>query len=196
MKKFCLILLTVLTVSCSKFKKDYKVVDASSNKRPSWVEKEKYKASAKDEYKYFVSKGENTNQRLCEKTATARATNVVASEIANELVDAYNQSIKNNNSNVSEITSEDLKQTVNMYLAGVENDEKYWEKRKYSTELGAEKDYNQFVCYALIRIKKKTYDNALNASIDRMMDRLKRSEKDADKVNQISNEIKENLLNN
>ena len=196
MKKICLILLAVLTVSCSKFKKDYVLVDASSKKRPSWVEKEKYKASSKDEYKYFVSKGENVNQRLCEKTAVARATNVVAAEISNELVDAYNQSIKNNNSNVNEITSEDLKQTVNMYLAGVENDEKYWEKRKYSTELGAEKDYSQFVCYALVRMNKKTYNNALNASIDKMMDRLKRSEKDSNKVNQISNEMKENLLNN
>ena len=187
--------MAVLTVSCSGFKKDYKIVDASG-KKPSWVEKEKYKASSKDEYKYFVSKGENVNQRLCEKTATARATNVVASEIATEIVDAYHQSIKNNNVDVSEITAEDLKQTVNMYIAGVENDEKYWEKRKYSTDLWADKDYNQFVCYSLVKMNKMTYNNALNASTDKMIEKLKKTEKNMNKVNQLSRELKDNLLLN
>lgn len=192
-KLFCLAVMAFMVVSCNGIKKDYIVTDASYLPQPKWVKKGKYNASKKDEYKYFVSKGDNVNQRLCEKTAQARATAIVASEISNEIVDTYNNVIDSKDIDANEVASEKLEQNIKMFLAGVENEETYWEKRKYSKELGAEQDMSKYQCYALVKMNKKTYNNVLNASIDKMMTLVSTSPENKDLV---KNELKEQLIEN
>ena len=170
MKKVILsAILGISVMSCSNLKKDYIITDASYLPAPKWVKKGKYETSKKDEYRYFISKGENVNQRLCEKTAKARANLAVASEIANSINDAYKNIINSNENESTEITSEKLQQNVKLNLAGVENEETYWEKRQYQTKLGAGKDIVKYQCYSLVKMNKENYSKAVNLSVNKML---------------------------
>ena len=180
----------VLLASCSGFKKDYIVTDASYQPAPKWVKKGTYGESSKNEYKYFVSKASDINQRLCERGAQARATNVVANELATKINNAYNSAIDSNQEEAKEISSETLKQSISLYLAGIQNHETFWEKRKYTKELGAEKDETRFQCYALVRMDRKVYNRMINASIEKMLESIQ----DFDKKDEISHDMKKQLL--
>lgn len=174
-------------VACNKIKKDYTVTDASVQKQPKWVKEMAYKPK-KGEYKYFVSKSDNINQRLCEKGAETKARAVVASEIASEIYDAYEETVKDDNSKINNISSANIKQTVSLYLAGVEADEKYWEKRSYKKSLGAEEDLNKFFCYSLMRMNKEAYKKVVDLSLDKMFGKVKNDE--------VKEEIKNKLVEN
>lgn len=183
MKKVILsAILGISVMSCSNLKKDYIITDASYLPIPKWVKNGKYETSKKDEYKYFISKGENINQRLCEKTAKARANITVATEIANNISDAYKNIINSNENEFNEITSEKLQQNISLYLAGVENEETYWEKRQYQTKLGAGKDMVKYQCYSLVKMNKENYNKAVNLSVEKML-------------SSISNEVKQGVIN-
>lgn len=189
MKKVILsALLGLSVVACSGIKKDYNITAASYLPEPKWVKKEKYKASKKDEFKYFVSKAENVNQRLCEKTANSRANLVVASEIAMTIEDAYKNAIKSTDGEASELSSEQLKQTVKLNLAGVQNEETYWQKRQYLVSLGASEDIIKYQCYSLVKMTKENYNRAVNASVDKIMKDITMENKE-----QITESIKEKV---
>lgn len=180
------LLLPLLLVSCNSVKKDYVVTSASYSPVPKWVKKESQK-SDKD-YKYFVSKAENVNQRLCEKTATARANLTIASEISTTINNTYKSVIESKDEEAKELSNEVLEQSVKVYLAGVEQGESYWEKRKYTKELGAEKNITKYQCYSLVKMNKKNYEKAVNASIDKMMSLLEEDNKE------LKEEIKNKVL--
>lgn len=183
MKKALLsVVLGISVISCSNIKKDYIIADASYLPAPKWVKKGKYETSKKDEYKYFISKGENSNQRLCEKTARSRANLVVASEISSNIEDVYKNIINSNESESSEVTSEKLQQNIKLNLAGIENEETYWEKRQYQTKLGASKDVTKYQCYSLVKMNKENYNKAVNLSVEKML-------------SSISNEVKQEVIN-
>lgn len=190
MKKILLLAIIIATTACSNFKKDYVVVDASTNSKPKWVKKENYKTSSKSEYKYFVSKNDNVSQKLCEKGAMAKASAVVASEITMQLNDIYRNVVESKGKEFEDIANENLEQSVKMYLAGIEKDEMYWEKRKYSTELGAEKDVSKYQCYALIKMNRISYNKVLNLSIEKMMDLIS-----SDNKEEIESDIKDKMIN-
>lgn len=178
-------------VSCSNIKKDYEIRDASYLPAPKWVKEGKQKSSSKDEYKYFVSKAENVNQRLCERTANTRANLVVASEIANVINSAYENVINSNADEYSEISNEKLQQNVNIHLAGVQNEESYWEKRQYLVQLGASKDVVKYQCYSLVKMNKENYDKAVNLSLDKMMSSISN-----DKKAEIKEDVKNEIIKN
>lgn len=180
------LLLSLLLASCSSIKKDYVITSISYSPTPKWVKKE-YQKPDKN-YKYFVSKAESTNQRLCEKTASARANLVVASEISTMINNTYKNVVESKNEEAKELSNEILEQSVQVYLAGVEQEENYWEKRKYTKELGAEKDIVKYQCYSLIKMNKKNYEKAVNASIDKMMRLLQEDNKE------LKQEIKDKVL--
>lgn len=193
MKKILLSTLFGLTIiACSNnLKKDYIITGASYLPQPKWVKTGKYETSKKDEYKYFISKADNINQRLCEKTANVRANLVVASEISNTVEDAYNNTISSNENKANELTSEKLQQTIKLFLAGIENEENYWERRSYRKELGATENIQKYQCYSLIKMKKTNYDKIVNLSIDKMLSTM--NIKDKQKV---AKNIKNNIINN
>ena len=178
-----------LVVACSGVKKNYVIVDNSYSPKPKWVKKEHYEPSKKDEYKYFISKAENVNQRLCESTASARANLVVASEIANNIDNAFKNTINSNDDEANTITTEKLQQTVKLQLAGVENTERYWERRQYLKKLGAEEDKTRYQCYSLLRMKKDSYNKAVDASLNKMMSMI-----NSDNKQEIINNVKDKLL--
>ena len=162
-----LLLLPLILASCNSVKKDYIITSASYSPTPKWVKKESQEEDKL--YKYFVSKAENTNQRLCEKTASARANLVVASEISTMINNTYKSVVESKNEEAKELSNEILEQSVKVYLAGVEQAENYWEKRRYTKELGSEKDITKYQCYSLVKMNKDNYNKAVSASIDKMM---------------------------
>ena len=66
--------------------------------------------------------------------------------------------------------------------------ETYWEKRKYSTELGAEKDKTAFYCYQLSRVDRKKHDTIINEMFERELRNIKND--------QVKEEIKEQVKKN
>ncbi len=176
-----------LLMSCNKIRKDYIVTDASVQNQPKWVKKMVYNPK-KSEYKYFVSKADNINQELCQKGAEVRARAVIASEIASEIYDAYEETAKSNNIEDNELATANLKQTVSVYLSGAEVDEKYWEKRSYKKNLGAEKDINKYFCYTLMKMNKENYNKVVNLSLDRMFRKVQ--------MDDIKEEVKNKLIKN
>lgn len=194
--KIIILTLTLVLSACgSKIKKDYIITDASVEKQPSWVKKMVYKTK-KNEYKYFISRAENVNQRLCEKGAEARAKIVVAGEIATEIENNYNEVIKSKDLKASESVTNNLKEVVSMYLAGVEVEEKYWEKRNYKVSLGAENDVNKYSCFVLVKMNKNNYDKAVNLSLDRMFDKIRNKTMDKNTKDEVKEEIKNKILDN
>lgn len=167
MKKSTLILFGGIAVlaACSSFEPDYTVTDASHASRPDWIQPENVKESGsssnRKEHRYYIDSAENINQRLCLKSAEARATQKVASEIAQEVVSRYEERAQSDNQTALEQVKEKLEQNIQVSLHGVRVQSSYWEKRAYKQELGAPKDYTSYKCDVVVKIKKAELIQAL-----------------------------------
>ncbi|MCQ2914513.1 MAG: hypothetical protein MJ247_04900 [Alphaproteobacteria bacterium] len=174
MKKiYSVLALAALTSACSTFKPDYEVVNASHEKAPKWITQENaYKADdgsgSKTTHRYFVDDATNLNQRLCLKAAETRATGKIASEIAQEILDKYQEIQESSgekveaDDKVNTKAKEVLTQDVKTRLHGVSVINKYWEKRRYKQELGAEKDYTGFKCNVVVRLSNENLAEAIS----------------------------------
>lgn len=196
MKKINAVIILSLCIlnACTTFKKDYVITDASRNSKPKWVKMESKESD--NEFHYFVSYANNANQRLCEKSAIARATAIVAGEISNTIVDNYKENNINENGNINDISKEDLQQDILMYISGVKKEEGYWEKRQYSSDLGAIDNKSEYKCYALMKIDKDTYKKIMDLSIEKMMNKISNDEGEAKKEMQEEIETTNNDIEN
>ncbi len=184
MKKMTVALLALCSVSaCASFKPDYEVKDASESSRPAWtVQNKAYKSDdsdAKNTHRFFVEDAENVNQRLCLKSAEARATQKVASEIAQELIAKYEEKTQSKNDKATAQAKDNLQQSIKVNLHGVAVQGKYWEKRRYLKELGAEKDLTAYHCDVVVKISNAALAEALQAYKDKTMKTLKGEDKQA-----------------
>ena len=150
------------------FKIDYELADASEKALPTWIqEPSKAEKSAEDrkKFRYFTNESANTNQRLCEKSAEARATAHIASEIAQFMKNSYAEATQGGASEeVTEYMQEHLAQEAQSFLTGVSVIGKYWEKRNYKESLGAREDLTKFYCYAVVKMSKKDVEKAVERS--------------------------------
>ncbi|MDD4519328.1 MAG: hypothetical protein PHI50_00375 [Alphaproteobacteria bacterium] len=167
MKKTALLLPMMLLASCSSFKPDFVVTDASEGSVPSWISQKKaYKSETEDtvkDYKYYVNDAENTNRRLCLRSANVRATQKIAEQIAQEIVSNYEEDIDSNNDISTTAIKSHIEQNIKVSLHGVSAQDSYWEKRAYKKELGAKKDYQAYKCNVVVKIKKANLIEALEA---------------------------------
>lgn len=174
-------ILTLVLSACAGFKPDYIVRDASENSRPSWtVQKNAYKSddsANKKKFRYYVNDAENPDQRLCLKSAEARATQKVASEIAQEIASRFSEKANSHDDESTRKVKEDLEQNIKVSLHGVAVQGKYWEKRQYSRELGAEKDKTAYKCDVAVRISNEALAEALEAYKTKTLNSLKESDK-------------------
>lgn len=188
------LLLATLLTSCSHKKLDYIVTDYSHDKKPVWVNDikkfEKKKDNEANKFKYFRSEGESINKRLCEKSAIVNTNIVIAGEISNELDNLYTglTEVQMEEMMLSDNKKEETKNRIKNRLVGVELRETYWEKRKYSTELGADKDKTSFHCYQLSRVERKKHDTIINEMFERELRNIKND--------QVKEEIKEQVKKN
>lgn len=154
-----------LLSACSSFKPDYVVTDASESSKPFWTQQSKAhkidSSSEAREYRYFVNDAQNINQRLCLKAAETRATQKVASEVSQELMSSFEEKNKSEDDAANTKIKETLQQNIQVNLHGVIVADKYWEKRAYKKEMGAEKDYTAYKCDVVVKIKKSDLADSL-----------------------------------
>lgn len=171
-------LLSVLIVSCSsgpkerEFKVTYSVVNASQKVEPNWLnEPEKGERKEKDvkKHDYFVSESEHKNKRLCVKSAEARATAKVASEISQYIKNYYEENVSGNQDEAAiSYMNENLTQDAQAFVVGAKVYRTYWEKRKYDMEKGASEDREVYACNALIKMNKSNLAKAIKRAVKKI----------------------------
>lgn len=181
-KKISILCVLLSLGACSSNKKlDYTITDYSNEKKPVWIENlkkfEKKKDNDANTYKYFKSESESINKRLCEKSAIANANVAIASEITNQVDNLYSglTEVQLEETLLSDTKKEQTKNLIKNDLVGVESKESYWEKRSYSTVLGAEKDKVTYYCYQLSRVKRSVHDQIINEMVNKTMKNIKNS---------------------
>ena len=150
------------------FKVDYDLVEASDKQLPDWIKdpsKAEKLSSERKKFRYFVNESSNDSQRLCEKSAEARATAHIAAEIAQFMKNSYAEATQAGASEeVSEYMQEQLAQEAQSFIVGASIVKKYWEKRSYKEALGASEDKVKFYCYAAVKMSKKDLEKAIDRS--------------------------------
>ena len=194
-KKISLLLFASCLGACSShIKPDYIITGASHDKKPVWVQNvkkyEKKKENEADKYKYFRAEGTSINKRLCEKSAIDNTNITIAGEISTEVNNLYTGliNVTGEESLVNDDKREETKSLIKNNLSGVEPRESYWEKRKYSTELGADKDKVVYYCYQLSRVKRSVHDNLINEMVNKNLKKIK----DEDKKEEVKKIVEEN----
>lgn len=179
--------LTVAAVSlltaCAGFKPDYKVKEASDSSKPAWtVQSKTSKIDSSAERKtnrYFVADAVNVDKGLCLRSAEVNATRKIASEVAQEIMGAFEENRKSADDSANVKMKEKLEQNIQVNLHGVVVAEKYWERRAYMKALGAEKDYTGYKCDVAVKIKKDALADALEMYKAKTMRTLKGEDKAA-----------------
>lgn len=177
-----LLALLVMAVGCGSSSKDkepepreferpYKVVDAKTGVIPLWINEPQEWASKNDktdakDHRYFVYDTElkNSRQIACQ-IAKARATGSIASEITQFIKQSLGQSAQGDPTDTDERLEEyvesTLAQEVQSFVVGAKVHRTYWEMRKYTVELGAERNKQGYVCSALVKISKDSLARAI-----------------------------------
>ena len=110
-----------LLAACAGFKPDYVKTDGSEKSVPAWTHQSKaHKIDSSSEAKknrYFVADAQNVNQRLCLKAAETRATQKIASEIAQEIMGAFEESSASQNDDANSRMKDTLQQNIQDYTA-------------------------------------------------------------------------------
>lgn len=170
-----------LLTSCSskpkprKAMRTYKVVDFSNAVKPEWIEDPSKGDTSKEQktHRYFISESEHSNKRLCLKSAEARATSTVASEISQFIKNTYGESTSADDTEVSDYMTESLAQETQAFVVGAQVHKRYWELRSYEKELGSKKNYKKYSCQALIKMNKKALAKAIKNSTAQLYDAIK-----------------------
>ncbi len=194
-KKVSLILVLACLGACQSNKKiDYIITDSSPDKKPVWVDNvrkfEKKKENEPEKYKYFKAEATSINKRLCEKSAIDNTNIAIAGELNTEVNDLYTgyTNVAGENTLLNDDKTEEIRVVIKNNLSGVEPRESYWEKRKYTTELGAEEEKVVYYCYQLSRVNRKTHDKLISEAINKNLEKIKNGE-EKEKAKEV---IKEN----
>lgn len=150
-----------------EFKKTYVVIDASSKFYPAWVEdtKEFDAADERKKNRYFLAEGNHKSKRLCLRSAEARSTVKVASEIAQFIKNTYAEATQGGDEEeVSSYIQDNLAQETQSFVVGAQVIKTYWENRRYKQDMGAEMDKVENTCFALVKMSKVHLAKAINHS--------------------------------
>ena len=182
-KLFYLIPVIAVTAACAGFKPDYVVRDASENSKPDWTEyKNAYKSddkANKKNYRYYVNDATSPDQDLCLNLAESRSTQRVASEIAQEIINKFQEKAQATDEESSRKVKNELERNIQVNLHGVAVTGRYWEKRQYLKELGAEKDKIGFKCDVAVRISNDDLVKAIEAYRAKTMRQLSKDDQKA-----------------
>lgn len=178
MKILSILSLVVLAVSCSRtLERGYKVVDASHQEIPEWVEdlnewlddEEDEEDFKKHRYYIYSSEAKNDRDTAC-KIAHANSASSVAAEISTYIKENFAQSVHGDPSKsdkkLAEYIQNDLYKEVKTTVTGAQEYRKYWEKRRFMKDEGASKNWDGFVCTSLIKVPKKMLKIAFKRTED------------------------------
>ncbi|MDR0367291.1 MAG: hypothetical protein LBH41_01815 [Rickettsiales bacterium] len=160
MKKI-LSVLALVASACARIevKKDYSIVDAKDTVYPKWVKAEGRPSD--NAFVYFVSAGEDVNKDLCRKSSEASAASTIAAEISQKITDSFVQTSKSDGDSAKAEKFGELRREIDRTLTGIQVADKFWEKRKFQTALGAEKDISVYRCWTLLKVSRAAYDRVL-----------------------------------
>ncbi|MFT6630229.1 MAG: Mn-dependent DtxR family transcriptional regulator [Bacteriovoracaceae bacterium] len=178
MKILSIVCLIIFTSSCSRtLERDYKVVDASHQELPEWVEdldewlddEEDSDDFKENRYYIYSSEAKNDRDTAC-KIAHANSASSVAAEISTFIKESFAQSKHGDPSKtdkkLAEYIQNDLYKEVKTTVTGAQEYKKYWEKRRFLKDEGATKNWDGFVCTSLIKIPKKMLKVAFKRTED------------------------------
>ncbi len=196
MKLLSILLILSLGVACSSkkkkevadvdnsatIKKDFVVRDASSNTRPGWIEDAEVYADQENmdvkKYRYFSFETEpKVNREIACNLAKANVRTDIAGEITTFIQKTLGAStegqaaIDANNPKTQpmrEFVENTLAEKIQSLINGAAVVKTYWEKRNYTKELGAKKDYIGFTCASLVRMDA----DRLRAAVDKASEDL------------------------
>jgi hypothetical protein len=165
-------------------KLDYEVREASSMKRPTWVENATQWATETEgkepeKYRYLSFQTEPKVSReiacnLARSNAKADIAGEVVTFIQKELgvskegqasIDANNPETKP----MREFVSETLVEKIQSLINGASVVNTYWEKRQYLQAKGAKKDYIGYTCTSLIRIEHERLKNLVDEAAKKVV---------------------------
>lgn len=188
MKLISTLALITLIASCSSrsFKRDYEVVDASHEDIPEWINEPNEWAEDEDDddyesHRYYVytTEAKNSREIACE-IAKTRAASVIASEIKQFIKQSFATSAHGDptatDSKLSEYVDDSLAKEVQSFIVGAKVQKTYWEKRRFSQEKGAKKDYDGYTCAALMKISKKNLATAFNRANQKLSEQASSSD--------------------
>lgn len=199
MKNVLLILSLIAFGACSSKKKDeklmevdhsdtikldYIVTEASSMKRPTWVENatqwaEETEGKNPEKYRYFSFM---TEPKVSREMACNLARANTKSDIAGEIVTFIQKelgvskegaaSIDPNNPETKplrEFVEETLVEKIQSLINGASVVNTYWEKRDYKQKMGAKRDYIGYTCAALVRIEHEVLKKAVQDAANKVV---------------------------
>jgi hypothetical protein len=160
----------------SKIKREYTVVDASSNTRPGWIEDAEVWAFQNREdvelFRYFSFETDpKVSRQIACELARANARGDIAGEISTfisrSLADTTEGSanIDPNNPEVKALRNyvdTTLTEKVTALIHGSSVLKTYWEKRNYAEKLGAKGDYSAFTCAVYVQMSRERLASAID----------------------------------
>src|SRR3989338_6006078 len=147
-------------------KKDFTVRDASSKSRPGWIEDATLWSK---EHNYDLSKyayfSYETEPKVDREAACSLARTHARADIASEITSFIQKSLGESKEGQASIDPNNpetqplrefmettLAEKVQAMIHGSSVIKTYWEKRQYSKDTGAKKDYMGYTCAALVRM--------------------------------------------
>lgn len=188
--------LGLLLMACSSYKpkvvdnkstieKDYKVTDASSRYRPTWIEDAQYwskenKEDIKNWNFFSFETGARADRELACDMAKAQVKADIASGIKTKIdktLDSYREDSStalNEGGFVRSYIDRSLKSKISQNLVGTQIVKTYWEKRNFKKDLGAARDYVGYTCAILSKIQKKNLEIAVNKAFSDLYQQSKK----------------------
>ena len=105
-------------------------------------------------HRYFVDTAQDEDKQLCLHSAELNATRKIAEEISQEIVTFSKTKDLSGNNLTDFIPKDKMQQNILVALNNVIVAGRYWEKRQYLKEKGAEKDYTVYKCDVVVKIEK------------------------------------------
>ncbi|MFZ9000542.1 MAG: hypothetical protein ACO20H_04525 [Bacteriovoracaceae bacterium] len=170
--------------------RDYIVKDASSKFRPGWIEDaevwaKNYSYDLK-KYRFFSFESEpKISRTMACNLAKANTKADIAGEITTFIDKTLSEStegeagIDPNNPTINSLrqyVSNNLTSKIQSLIYGAAVVKTYWEKRSFSTDLGAKKDYIGYTCGVLVRMPASRLNRAIDQAVEIVSNRVKDKE--------------------
>ena len=186
-KKYSVLLPALYLISsCAVFNQTYTVSERTEEYlfAPAWTDQRKaYRVDSSAEakkYLYFVSSAENAKKRPCLKESEKSAMQKAADDTADDLLHRMKEEKKKNNKvHISPTLKDRLKSNILVNLYDIDIAGEYWEKRKYSKEKGADKNYTAYKCDTVIKIPKTNMIDAVKTSAEKVSQTMKHNTRKA-----------------
>jgi hypothetical protein len=114
----------------------------------------------------YVQEGnfESINKRVCENGGETAGRARIVAQIQADVANAFNQVDTVDNDETKTKTVNKISGEIKNRISGLELKDRYWERRQYLKNLGAEKDKVVYSCHTLFGIEKDKLDKVIDVA--------------------------------